>query len=264
VTAIAAVVATLAQTQLSFSWKKITPDFTRLGLRSGLGRILNTQSLFEAVKGTGKMLVVGLLTYSILAGEWKKVPGMMYIHVSRVWSYWGHVTQRLAWSVVAFAVALGVLDYLVNFLSLERKLRMTKEEVKEEYKKREFDPHLKARIRRMQREIASAKTIRATKTATVVITNPTHYAVALKYKRGLRAPVVVAKGVDSVALKMREIAKENQIPVVENPPLARTLYKVIEVGREIPETLWTAVSEIIKYVIRVKGWQFLQQQDEVS
>src|SRR5262249_8882450 len=122
-----------------------------------------------------------------------------------------------------------------------------------EYKKRELDPHVKARIKRMQREISNAKTISATRTATAVITNPTHFAVAISYELGMNAPIVVAKGRDLLAQEMKKIAKETDIPIIENKPLARTLYKICKVGQEIPESLYKAVSEVIRYVFLLKG-----------
>ena len=127
-------------------------------------------------------------------------------------------------------------------------MKMTKEEVKEEVKQRESDPHVKAKLRRMAREIANRKAIDNTKKATVLITNPTHYSIAVRYELGMPAPIVVAKGVDFLALKMREAAKENDIPIVENKPLARAIYASVKEGDEIPVGMYQAVSEIIKFV----------------
>ena len=130
---------------------------------------------------------------------------------------------------------------------------MSKQEIKEDYKQREQDPLIKNRMRKMQRTIAFRKTMEATKNATVIITNPTHISIALKYELGMRAPIVLAKGQDFVALRMREIAKENDIPMVENKPIARMIYKIVKVNHEIPEKLYKAVSEIIRYVFKIKG-----------
>jgi flagellar biosynthetic protein FlhB len=150
-----------------------------------------------------------------------------------------------------FVIAGG--DYLYNFFSLEKKLKMTKQEVREEFKRREVDPHLKGRMRRMQRDLATRKVVEKTKEATVLLTNPTHYSIALKYEIGMAAPIVLAKGIDFLALKMREVAKEQKIPIIENRPLARELYATVDEGREIPDKLYKAVAEIIRYVFKLKG-----------
>ena len=257
---VTAMASTLAQTRLNFSWGKIKPDFTRLDPSSGLKRMVSTPAVVEMTKSFAKMLVIGGMAFVILRGEWKKVPDLMFFPVNQAWQYWGKISRLLLWTVATLTFVIAGGDFFYNFMSLEKKLRMTKEEVKEEFKKREVDPHVKNRMRRMQRDISSAKMIRATRNATVVITNPTHYSIAIKYTAGFRAPKVVAKGVDFLALRMREVAKEADIPIVENPPLARTLFKIMEVGHEIPETLWAAVSEVIRYVIKLKGWNFVKQQ----
>jgi flagellar biosynthetic protein FlhB len=132
-------------------------------------------------------------------------------------------------------------------------MKMSKQEVKEEIKQRETDPHVKAKLRRMAREIATRKAIENTKKATVLVTNPTHYSIAIKYEVGMPAPVVLAKGVDFLALKMRETARELEIPIIENKPLARAIYASVQEGDEIPVSMYQAVSEIIKFVFQLKG-----------
>jgi flagellar biosynthesis protein FlhB len=180
---------------------------------------------------------------------------MMY-PLANLWTYWGAITQNLFLGVTMFLFAIAAFDYIYNFVSFETKLKMTKKEVKEEFKRREVDPHVKNRMRRMQRDLGSRRMVERTKSATVVVTNPTHFSVALKYEPGMAAPQVVAKGQDFLALEMREVAKELEIPIVENAPLARTLYKLVEVGHEIPDSLYKAVSEIIRYVFKLKGINF--------
>jgi len=150
-------------------------------------------------------------------------------------------------------VAIGGLDYFYNWITMERRMKMSKQELKEEYKRRELDPQVKGRQRRMARDIANRKTLENTKQATVLITNPTHYSVAVRYEIGMTTPMVVAKGIDFLALRMRETAKGQDIPIVENRPLARTLYRLVNEGQEIPEDLFTAVAEVIRYVFRLKG-----------
>ena len=207
----------------------------------------------ELLKGLLKLFSISVVAYLILYDEYSKTTNLLYMDVGQIWSYWGHVTKLLFWSVAGFLVVIAAIDSIYNFMQIDKQLKMTKEEVKEEFKKRESDPQLKAKMKSMAREIAMSKTLEATKDATVVVTNPTHFAIALKYQQGLLAPVVVAKGKDHIALRMKEIAKESDIPMVENKPLARTLYKLVEVGSYIPESMYKAVSEVIRYVYTIQG-----------
>jgi flagellar biosynthetic protein FlhB len=252
-TTVASVAITFAQTRMSWSWKKLEPDFSHMDPIKGIARIVSWDAFAELLKSIGKMLIVGSMSYVILKDEWLTVPTLMNMSYIQAWGYWSHITNILMWSVIGLLIFLGVADFLYHFLTMEKKMMMTKHEVKEEYKKRETDPHVKARQRRMQREISTAKVIQATKGATAIITNPTHYAIAISYELGMNAPIVVAKGRDFLALTMKEVAKEANIPIIENKPLARTLYKICKVGQEIPESLYKAVSEVIRYVFLLKG-----------
>ncbi|MFY7929299.1 MAG: EscU/YscU/HrcU family type III secretion system export apparatus switch protein [Oligoflexus sp.] len=249
----AAVVITFTQTRMSWSWKRLEPKFSNMNPLNGLKKMVSMEAVVELLKSLGKMAVVGGVAFLILRGEWTKVAGLMRVSYLQAWIYWADITWLLFWSVVIMSVFIAAGDYLYNFLSMEKKLMMTKQEVKEEFKKRESDPHLKAKMKRMAREIAMSKTVQATRKATVVVTNPTHFAVAISYELGMNAPVVVAKGQDYVAQRMKEAAKESDVPIIENKPLARTLYKICEVGHEIPESLYKAVSEVIRYVFLLKG-----------
>ncbi len=244
---------TFSQTRLNWSWKRLAPKWERLNFFSGVVRMVSMQAVVQVLKSVGKMVVIFAISYLILKGEFRSAPGLMNMPFAKVWSYWASITHTLFWSVLGLLLFIASGDFIYNFVTMEKKLKMTKEEVKEEYKKREQDPHMKGRMKRMQREIATSKSISATKTATVVVTNPTHFAVALRYELGMPAPIVVAKGQDFVAQRMKEVAKENGILIMENKPLARTLFKVCKVGQEIPESLYRAVSEIIRYVFLLKG-----------
>lgn len=170
----------------------------------------------------------------------------------------------LFWSVSGLLLLIGMLDYFYNFVQIEKKLKMTKKEMRDDIKRREVNPHVRNKIRRLQREFSTKKMLDATQTATVVITNPTHYAVALKYEVGMAAPQVVAKGIDFLALRIREVATENGVEIVENKALARTLYKLVEVGDHIPESLYRVVSEIIRYIFRVKGTKLPRHERKAS
>lgn len=253
VSAVVSTVITGFQTRLNWSWKKLKPDFSRMNPLKGIARMVNMQALFELVKGLGKMGVVSIVAYLILKSEWKFVPGLMIMPITSAWVHWAEITKMLFWAVSGLMVFVAAADYAYNFFQMERQMKMTKQEVKEEYKKRETDPHLKGKLRRMARDFAMGQMLENTKTATVVVTNPTHYAVALRYEIGMAAPIVVAKGVDHLALTIREIAKESQIPIIENKPLARTLFKLVEIGQAIPDSLYKAVSEVIRYIFKLKG-----------
>ena len=204
-------------------------------------------------KGIAKMLSVGLVSYLILKSEWHVVPSLMYVSFLKTIGYWGEITNMLLWSAAGFLLLIAAADYAFDIFRMEKQLKMTKQEVKQEFKDQEVDAHVKAKIKRLQRQFAMSKMVQDTKEATVLIANPTHFSIALKYELGMSAPIVVAKGQDNFALKLREIAKENDVPIVENKPLARTLYKVVEVGQEIPDNFYKAVSEVIRYVFLLKG-----------
>lgn len=253
ITAVISTGSTFAQTRLNFSFTRIKPNWQRVNLFSGLKRMLSGQSLMELGKGLGKMFAVSIMSYLILFSEWSKLPSLLNLNLTPTWSYWGRITSMLFWSVSLMLLVIAFSDYFYNYWTLEKKMKMSKQELKEEYKQRELDPLIKNRMRKMQRDLSFRKTVDATKDATVVIVNPTHFSVALKYELGMGAPKVVAKGLDFIALEMRKVAKECDIPIVENKPLARTLYKMADVDAEIPQSLYKAVSEIIRYVFKLKG-----------
>ncbi len=253
VATVTATFITFSQTRLNWSWQRLAPNFGRLNPFPGFLRMVSMQAFVQVLKSVGKMLVIFAICFAILKGEFRSAPGLMNMPFLKVWAYWASISHLLFWSVLGLLLFIAAGDFLYNFITMEKKLKMTKEEVKDEYKKREQDPHMKSRMKRMQREIATSKTITATKTATVVVTNPTHFAVALRYELGMTAPIVVAKGQDFVAQRMKEVAKESGILIMENKPLARTLFKVCKIGQEIPESLYKAVSEIIRYVFMLKG-----------
>ncbi|MBP9707565.1 MAG: flagellar biosynthesis protein FlhB [Oligoflexales bacterium] len=250
---IIATAVTLLQTRFNFSWEKISPDYSRLSFSKGLVRMINLQALVELLKGSGKLGAIFLVSYLILFSEIKNAPGLINLPLMTTWAYWGDVTKLLFYWVAALLLVIAAGDYIYNYFSLEKQMRMSKQDIKEEYKRREADPQVKGRLRRMQRDILSQKMVEKTAKATVIITNPTHYSIALLYEVGMGAPIVVAKGIDFLALQMREVAKENSIPMIENRLLARTLYRLVEVDEEIPDSLYKAVSEIIKYVFNLKG-----------
>jgi flagellar biosynthetic protein FlhB len=251
--AVIAAAVTLLQTRFNWSWEKLAPDFSKLNPMQGLTRMVGLDAGAELLKASAKTLAIGAVAWAVLKSELSRAPGLMMTPVTATWAYWGHMTTQLVWAVGGVAAFIAAADFFYNWFRLEGQMKMTKQEVKEEIKRRETDPHLKARQKRMQREIANRKVVEKTRQATVLITNPTHYSIALKYEMGMGAPVVLAKGVDHLALKMREIAREEDIPIVENRPLARAIYAEVDEDQEIPETMYRAISEIIRYVFKLKG-----------
>lgn len=249
----AAIFFTMIQTRLNISWKRIEPQWGRLNPLSGLKRLISVQAIAELLKSLGKMCAVSGVLFFILYSEWEKVPALMNLSLFSVWNFWSKVTFMLFSSVSVLLMVIASFDYLYNFISLENKMKMTRQEVKEEFKQREIDPQVRMRMRKLQRDLGQRRTIDKTKKATVLITNPTHYSIALFYEHGMSAPVLIAKGKDFLALKMRETAKDHGIPLVEDRPVARALYKSTEEGEEIPQNLYRAVSEIIRYVFKIKG-----------
>lgn len=253
VSLVSALLITFGQTRLNWSWKRLAPDFKRLDIIKGLGRMVSGGAAMELIKGILKLAGVSLVSYLILKSEWLVVPGLGDLSVRGSWSYWGDITFQLFVCTSGCLLLVAGVDYTYQYIRNENQLKMTKQEVKEDYKKRELDPLVKNRMRRMQRDISTRKMLASTETATVVITNPTHFSIALKYEVGMSHPIVVAKGIDYIALRIREVAKDFDVPIVENPPLARTLYKLVEVDQGIPETLYKAIAEIIRYVYKIKG-----------
>lgn len=250
---VVSIAATFLQTRFSFSWQRVSPDWSRLDPIEGIKRLGNTQAFVELIKSIAKMLAVGIVSYLILYSEWVKVPQLMTFPIMSSWRYWAEITTELSWAVCMLLVLIGSADFLYSWFTVEKQLKMTKQEVKEDYKSQEGDPQIKRRRERLARELINRKVLEKTRGATVIITNPTHYSIALRYEIGMSAPQLVAKGIDHLALRMREVAKEKKIPIIENRPLARELYATVNEGEEIPQKMYKAVAEIIRYVYQIKN-----------
>lgn len=230
----------------------VSPNFEKLSPVEGFKRIFSLRAVVEALKSILKMGAVGIVLYFLLRGEVQKVPYMITFSIEQIIVYLGTVVVKLLGGVGAVMLVIAGADYFYQRWDLEKKMMMTKQEVKEEHKQREGDPMIKSRIRRIQREMASKRMMADVPTADVVITNPTHIAVVLKYSDNLPAPQIVAMGADVVAEKIKEIARENNIPIVENKPLARTIFKTLKIGQVIPRELFVAVAEVLSYVYRLR------------
>lgn len=250
--AVTGVAATFLQTKMLVAGEALRPKFSRIDPIQGFKRLFSLRSLVEAFKGILKILVLLYLIYSFLRGVVDTLPKLMFTDVSAGGSYLMdlgiQMTIRIA---VAYAV-LAAADFLYQWWDYERQLRMSKQELKEEYKQTEGDPQVKGRIKELQRKMAQSRMMQNVPQADVVIRNPTHFAVALRYRPEKdAAPVVLAKGQDSLALRIVKVAEESKVAVVENVPLARALYAAGEVGREIPPELYNAVAEVLVYLYRL-------------
>ncbi|KYG68429.1 flagellar biosynthesis protein FlhB [Bdellovibrio bacteriovorus] len=245
-------VSSLAQVGFLRVEDALSPNFEKVNPVEGFKRVFSLRAVVEAVKSILKMGAVGLVLYFLLRGEVRQIPYMLTFSVEQILMYLGSIVVKLLGGVGGVMLVIALADYFYQRWDLEKKMMMTKQEVKEEHKQREGDPMIKSRIRRIQREMASKRMMAEIPKADVVITNPTHIAVVLKYTDNLPAPQIVAMGADHVAEKIKEVARENNIPIVENKPLARTIFKTLKIGQVIPRELFVAVAEVLSYVYRLR------------
>ncbi len=242
----ASIVATLIQGGVTWSPKALGLKWDRVSPGKGFARIFSSQSAGELVKHILKILLVMGVTFWFLRSDWESLPALGGTGVHRVIASLMAMIRDLLFRLLPIFLLLGILDYGWQRFSLTRRLRMSRAEVKEEFKESEGDPQIRQRIRSIQRAMARKRMMARVKKATVVVTNPTHFAVAILYDMNtMAAPVVVAKGQDEIALNMRRVAREAGVPVVENPPLARTLYAACPVDREIPFVFYQAVAQVL-------------------
>ncbi len=246
------VAAQVMQTGFLQNEEALEPNLNKLNPLSGLGRIFSMKGLANLFKAVLKMAAICIILYLILKSEITQLPYLAGYGIEQILSYLGVVTFKLLLSVGLFMLVLALADYFFQRWQLEKEMMMTKQQVKEELKSREGDPLIKARIRRIQREVANRKMMSAVAKGDVVITNPTHIAIVLKYSDNLPAPQLIAKGADFVAEKIKQIARDNNIPIIENKPLARTIFKTLKIGQVIPRELFVAVAEVLSYIYRLK------------
>lgn len=242
----------LAQTGPIWAPTALQPDFNRLNPLTGFQRFVSAQALVTLAKSLYKIGIIAYIAFVTIRSSYPQLVMTTRLDVTQAVGLVGDVVYRMAVRVTVAMLVLAALDYCFQRYSHEKSLRMTKEEVKQEFKQMEGSPQLKARIRARQRQIAKKRMMAEVPTADVVITNPTHFAVALKYDAQKHtAPILVAKGMDLLALKIRELAQVNDVPILENPPLARALCKQVELGREIPADLYEAVAEVLALVYQI-------------
>lgn len=253
------IVALLSPMLLSgwlFSTKALVPDFKRLNPANGFKRIFSSRGLVELIKAIAKAAVIGGVAAAIIWSHKQDVLDLIGMSMDSSLAGIGRLIGMTFMLIVGAMVLLVLIDVPFQLWNHARQLRMSKEDLRKENKEDEGDPQVKGRIRSMQREMARRRMMAEVPKADVVVTNPTHYAVALKYQdRSMRAPKVIAKGSQLVAARIRELATEHHIPILEVPPLARALYHHVELDSEIPETLYTAVAHVLAYVFQLKRYQ---------
>ncbi len=251
----AALVAPMMLGGWLFSTKSLSPDFTRLSPIKGLGRLFSMHSVVELVKAIAKSLLVGAVGAWVL---WRRLPeaiALMNAPVDEALLHMLELVLHCSALIAGSLLLVAAIDVPWQYWEHYKKLRMTKEEVKQEHKETEGDPHVKGRIRQQQRAMARRRMMSEVPKADVVVTNPTHFAVALRYEEGrMSAPRVVAKGSDAVAARIRELATEHRVPLLSAPPLARALHRHVELGHEIPAGLYTSVAEVLAWVYQLKHW----------
>jgi flagellar biosynthetic protein FlhB len=250
---LAGVVGNVSQNGFLLTSETLTPKLSKLNPFSGLKRLFSLKSLTELVKSIIKILIVGTVSYLVVRKEMDAFPGLINLGVADILIFISKIAFKTMLYTSLVMILMAIADVAYQRWQHEKDLRMTKQEVKDESKQRDGDPAVKARIRAVQRDMARKRMMAAVPEATVVITNPTHLAIALKFDKDLPAPIVLAKGAGHVAAKIRAIANENGVPVVEQKPLARSMFKLVEVGDYIPAELYRAVAEVLAYVYRLKG-----------
>lgn len=248
--------ASVAQTGFVYAPKKLEPNWNKLNIFAALTQFINMKKIVESLKGIIKITVIAFIGILVIRPYLEKVNLMPGMETIAILSFIHKIVVLLIFTVVIAVLVIAIADYAYQKYQHLKKLRMTKQEVKDEYKQMEGDPLVKSRIRQIRMERARHRMMDAVPRADVVIVNPTHYAVALEYKmEKMDAPVVVAKGLDNLALRIREIAEEHDIPIVENPPLARALFASVELDQSIPAEHFKAVAEVIGYVMQLKNPQ---------
>lgn len=250
----AAIAGPVAQIGFLFSAKSITPSIDKIDPMKGMKRIFSLRSVMEFIKGILKLVVIGAVCTAIIMPILPTIDQHIGQSIPMALQDIKDIVRRLLIAILAALFLVALIDVIYVRLDYNKRMRMTRQQVRDEYKQTEGDPHVRARLRQLRTERARKRMIQSVPKADVVIVNPDHYSVALQYEPAkMDAPTVIAKGLDSFALRIREVAKENNVPVVENPPLARSLHASVEVDEQIPPELYQAVAEIIKYVFNLKG-----------
>jgi flagellar biosynthesis protein FlhB len=248
------IASNIMQSGLIFSWHQLGFRFEKLKPSNGFSRLFSKNGAVELLKSLALVLVISYISYQVVLQHLPLYPRLILMDAGQLLYWTGTICYQVCLRVCVFLVLIAIADYAFQRYRFLEQLRMTKQEVKDEFKEMEGDPLTRGRIRRIQREVARKRMMSAVPTADVVITNPTHYAVALAYDMNkMEAPQVVAKGVGFLAIKIKELAQKHDVPMVENRSLAQTLYKTVEVGAFVPVTLYRAVAEILAYIYKTRN-----------
>ena len=249
---VAGVASNIVQHRLVWSTEPLIPKFSKISPMAGAARVFGKQAGANFLKGLFKVIALGTVMILVLWPERHRVDAMVLFDPMAIMTVTKSISVQLMGTVVAMLAVVATLDYFFQYRQWYERQKMSLQEIKEEYKQSEGDPHIKGRLKQLRYARAKKRMMAAVPTASVIITNPTHYAVALKYERGMPAPICVAKGIDVLALKIREIAAANDVPIVENVPLARALHASVEIDDEIPAEHYHACAEVIGYVMKLK------------
>src|SRR6266536_593027 len=249
---IAAIAGNMIQHRLVWSAESLAPKFSKVSPGAGFKRVFGKQAAANFAKGIFKLFALGAVMVAVLWPERHRLEAFLHFDPAEILTVTTSLTLHLMGAVVAMLAAVAIADYFFQYRQWYQRQKMSLQEMKEEFKQAEGDPHIKGKIRQLRQQRMKKRMMAAVPKASVIITNPTHYSIALSYDRSMAAPVCVAKGVDIIAFKIREIAKAHDIPIVENVPLARALYATVDVDDEIPVEHYHAVAEIIGYVMGLK------------
>ncbi|EHQ91602.1 flagellar biosynthesis protein FlhB [Desulfosporosinus youngiae] len=248
-----ALISNYIQVGFLFTGESMKPQLSRLSMISGAKRMFGVKAWVELVKSLMKVLLIGYFLYASVRDRLHIYPALQQLNVGQAAVLLGEALMELAWNISLSFLGIAAFDYIYQRWEYEKNLRMSHEDLKQEYKQTEGNPELKSELKKRQRAMAMGRMMQDMKQADVVVTNPTHFAVALRYDPKVQnAPYVVAKGQDQVALRMRELAKEYDLVIMENKPLARALYAQVEIGQGIPADLYKAVAEVLAFVYRLK------------
>ncbi|NOY13713.1 MAG: flagellar biosynthesis protein FlhB [Deltaproteobacteria bacterium] len=235
-----------------FTLKPFEPDISKFNPIKGMSKFISKRSAVELLKSLSKVALIGTVAYKTVNNEFATALTLISLDLSQTLIFLAHIAFLVMIKSCGILIVLAIIDYTFSKYEMEQQMKMTKQEVKEEFKDTEGDPQIKARVRSMQQQMARKRMMSEVPQADVVVTNPTHLSIAISYNRdAMDAPTVVAKGADHIAFRIREIAREHHVPIIENKPVARALYP-LEMGEQVPEEMFKAVAEILAYVYRLK------------
>jgi len=247
------VVASLMQSGFIFTNEPLKPDLKKLDPISGFKKIFSMRSVVDLLKNLAIVTTISIIAYNFIKSNYLDIMTYGSLKIEAILGVFGSLVVDIFFKISIVMLIISIIDFAYQKYKHNKELKMSMQEIKEEYKQQEGDPQIKSKIRQKQREMASSRMMQQVPDATVVITNPTHLAIAIKYEQGGEgAPIIVAIGADNVAIKIKEIASDNDIPIIENKPLARLIYKELDVGSEIPTDMYQAVAEILALVYKLK------------